>query len=61
MKTFNEKSRRRMVSTTTYIDEEKLDALKAIARRRRVPWNVVLREAVDAVLEKEEQKAINGY
>lgn len=50
-----------MVSTTTYIDEEKLDALKAIARRRRVPWNVVLREAVDAVLEKEEQKAINGY
>lgn len=61
MKTSNEKSRRRMVSTTTYIDEEKLDALKAIARRRRVPWNVVLREAVDAVLEKEEQKAINGY
>lgn len=41
---------RKKVATTVYFDPGPFRDLKALAAKRRVPWAVVLREALDAYL-----------
>lgn len=43
---------RKKVSTTLYIDPDQYAALKALAKRTRVPVAVYMREAVDHVLDR---------
>lgn len=43
---------RKKVSTTLYLDPDQYAALKALAKRTRVPVAVYVREAVDHVLDR---------
>ena len=44
------------VSTTVYLTEEQLEALKALSERTRVPAAEYIREGVDLVLERHGEK-----
>ena len=45
-----------MKSTTIYLTEHQLLRLKELSTKTRVPVSVYIREGIDLVLKKEEQK-----
>lgn len=47
--------RKRMISTTVYIPEEVLDAVKALSRKTKVPAATIIRDAIVEELNKRGQ------
>lgn len=45
------------LSTTVYLTEEQLDALKALSKATRVPQAEFIRTAIDAYLAREDVRA----
>lgn len=44
--------RKRMISTTIYVPEEVLDAVKALSKKSQVPAATIIREAIKRALEE---------